>query len=182
MDTLIFGVRSVYAGGTLMPERPALNVIGATAVDNPAADRTDMTITTTGLLQLDNNDWVSASLPDGHSLKNQTTTTNNTTTTLQSFTLTDLRTSTFYVVVEAYQTAGTNNPDAAEFQLKGVWRRAGGSLVVVKAPVVVDSNPNANGTAWTAVLDVSSTSVRVRVTGDTGKTIRWSCVRTEYEG
>jgi hypothetical protein len=180
MDSLIFGTQTIQAEGVSFPQRSTLNFIGASGADNPTFSRTDITVTSNGLLEVDNNDWVSPAQPDGHSLKTQLTTTNNSTATLQSYQLEDLRTTTVYCVVVADQRVGTSAPDGAEFQLKGTWLRNGGSIVVVKAPVVTDSNPNASGAAWTAVLDISSTSVRVRVKGDTGKTVKWGVIRTAF--
>jgi hypothetical protein len=44
LDTLIFGVREVYAAGVELTRRPALDFgAGLTAVDNPMTGRTDIT-------------------------------------------------------------------------------------------------------------------------------------------
>lgn len=141
-----------------------------------------------GALTTDTTTWISPSLPDGQSQKfPELVTSDNTTQTLGTIgrtggSLTDGRLTTIYAVVIANQHSGLNAPDGAEFQLKGVWLRHAGSLTVIKAPTVVDSNPNAHGTAWTAVLFASGTSVLVKVTGDTSKVITWSTVVTFYEG
>lgn len=132
--------------------------------------------------------WVSPKFPNGQSQKNSIIVQNDASTTQldligrQGGSLTNLMTTTIYCVVTAFQMAGTSSPDGAEFQLKGVWRR-NGTLTAIKAPVVVDSNPNANGTPWTAVLSATSgQGVQILVTGDAAKTIRWSSVTTMYEG
>ncbi|WP_437982915.1 hypothetical protein [Sorangium sp. So ce117] len=44
IDTLFFGVRRIFAAGVELPERPALNFIGAICTDNPAENRTDVFI------------------------------------------------------------------------------------------------------------------------------------------
>ena len=141
-----------------------------------------------GALTTDFTTWISPSLPNGRVQKNSIIIQNDASSTqldlvgIQGGALTNLMITTIYVVVLAEQIAGTSSPDGAEFQLKGVWRR-NGTLTVIKAPTVVDSNPNANGTPWTAVLFANSSSgVEVLVTGDAAKTIRWSCVTTMYEG
>ena len=141
-----------------------------------------------GALTTDTCTWFSPSFPNGQSQKAQLVVENTTSVqTLDTIgrtggSLTPGMVTTVYTIVTACQLAGTGNPDAAEFQLKGVWLRSGGSLIVIKAPVVIDSNPNLNGSAWTAVLLASGTSVLVRVKGDTGKTVRFSSVTTFYEG
>ncbi len=42
LDTLFFGVRRVLSGGVELPERPALNFVGASVTDNPAENRIDV--------------------------------------------------------------------------------------------------------------------------------------------
>ncbi|WP_437502312.1 hypothetical protein [Sorangium sp. So ce1099] len=42
IDTLFFGVRRIFAAGVELPERPALNFVGAVVTDNPAENRTDV--------------------------------------------------------------------------------------------------------------------------------------------
>ncbi|HTN91390.1 MAG TPA: hypothetical protein VL242_47305 [Sorangium sp.] len=42
IDTLFFGVRRIFAAGVELPERPALNFVGAVVIDNPAENRTDV--------------------------------------------------------------------------------------------------------------------------------------------
>jgi len=112
----------------------------------------------------------------------RTQTTNNTSTTIATYTLPSDGVTHVNVVVGAFQASGTGDPDAATFVLSGAWYRdAGGAPVQVRAPTVDQSNPNANGTAWTAVLDIGGNDVRVRVTGDTGKTIQWGAVRQGVE-
>jgi|GEM_PF-3624613 len=44
LDTLFFGVRRVLAGGVELPERPALNFVGASITDNPAENRIDLAL------------------------------------------------------------------------------------------------------------------------------------------
>ena len=140
-----------------------------------------------GALTVDTTTWFSPSLPNGQCQKFQLTTSDSTTSVLGSIgrvagSLSDDKTTTIYVVVIANQQAGLNAPDGAEYQLKGVWQRNAGALTVIKAPTVVDSNPNANGTAWTAELVANGTAIDIEVTGDTSKTIVWSAIVTFYEG
>ncbi|WP_437798512.1 hypothetical protein [Sorangium sp. So ce693] len=46
IDTLLFGVRRIHAAGVEMPERPAINFTGkgVTATDDPANNRTTVTV------------------------------------------------------------------------------------------------------------------------------------------
>jgi hypothetical protein len=70
------------------------------------------------------------------------------------------------------QSAGTSSPDGAMFKLSGAWYRDGGGVPVqIKAPTIVDSNPNANGPAWTAALALNGNSVEVLTTADATKTL-----------
>jgi hypothetical protein len=142
-----------------------------------------------GALTTDETTWDSPSFPNGLSRKASIIIQNDASSTRldligrQGGALTNEMTTTIYCVVTAFQIAGTSKPDGAEFQLKGVWYRDLGSLTVIKAPTVVDSNPNAHGAAWTAVLATTSgQGVQILVTGDAAKTIRWSSVTTMYEG
>lgn len=142
-----------------------------------------------GALTTDATTWISPSFPNGYSFKTSTILENDASATElaligpQGGALTNSMLTTIYVVVTAMQIAGTSSPDGAEFQLKAVYRR-NTTLTAVKAPTVVDSNPNANGAAWTAVLSATSgQGVSVIVQDSSGtKTIRWSCLVTLYEG
>jgi hypothetical protein len=42
IDTMFFGVRRILTNGVELPDRPALNIEGATVVDNPAKNRIDI--------------------------------------------------------------------------------------------------------------------------------------------
>lgn len=42
IDALFFGVRRILSGGLELPERPALNFVGAVCTDNPAENRIDV--------------------------------------------------------------------------------------------------------------------------------------------
>lgn len=149
--------------GVVFPLRANLNFgKGLTVTDNPTIDALDIT-------------------PANYAL-NTIATSTNATTAIETYTLPDNAVTAVYVEVTGHQTAGTNSPDGAEYQLKGVWRRDGGAPVQIMAPTVVSSNPNANGAAWTAVLAISGNNVLVNVTGDTGKTITWTSTRTSFGG
>ncbi|MGK4001094.1 hypothetical protein WMF31_00615 [Sorangium sp. So ce1036] len=50
IDTLFFGVRRILAAGVELPERPALNFVGAVCADNPAENRTDVFISVAWLI------------------------------------------------------------------------------------------------------------------------------------
>jgi hypothetical protein len=104
-------------------------------------------------------------------------------TVVHAYALPDNATTVVSVEVAAKQSEGTSSPDGASFSLKGVWyRNAAGAPVQVKAPTVTDSNPNATGTAWSAVLALNGNNVEVRVAGDAAKTITWTVIREGLEG
>jgi len=44
LSTLIFGYRTIMSGGAALIQRDTINLIGATAVDNPDQDRTDVIV------------------------------------------------------------------------------------------------------------------------------------------
>jgi hypothetical protein len=99
-----------------------------------------------------------------------------TSTECDRYTLVDATRNYVEVKVSAVEDAA---PDAAYFVLYGVWDRVGNTVTQVQASTVRESYPNTAGTAWTAALSVSGNDVRVMVTGDTAKTIRWKVLRAE---
>lgn len=142
-----------------------------------------------GALTTDATTWISPSFPNGYSRKGSIIVQNDASAQIvdqfgaQGGALTNQMTTTVYAVVTAWQIAGTSAPDGAEFQLKAVWWRNGATITAVKAPTIVDSNPNAHGSAWTCVLALNAgNGVKIVVTGDNAKTIRWSSIMTMYEG
>jgi hypothetical protein len=105
-------------------------------------------------------------------------TTDNTRIILASYPLIDNTTTLVDVSVTAFQSAGPGSPDGATFVLRGAWcRGAGGAPIEVKAPVVLDSSLNHLGQPWVAMLVLSGNNAEVRVSGNAGKTIRWTSIR-----
>lgn len=72
--------------------------------------------------------------------------------------------------------------DAAEYQLKMVVLRDGGTITTIKAATVVDSNPNLVGDPWTAVFAVDGTDMTIIFTPAEGKLISVRCTRIAYVG
>lgn len=52
LDALLFGVRRVLAAGAELPERPAVNFVGASVTDNPAENRIDVVFQGSGLRRI----------------------------------------------------------------------------------------------------------------------------------
>ena len=52
IDALFFGVRRILAAGVELPERPAINFVGASVTDNPAENRIDVVIQGSGLRRI----------------------------------------------------------------------------------------------------------------------------------
>ena len=52
IDALFFGVRRILAAGVELPERPALNFVGASVTDNPAENRIDVVFQGSGLSRI----------------------------------------------------------------------------------------------------------------------------------
>ncbi len=107
-----------------------------------------------------------------------TTTDNTANQVVQAVALTDNATNYFRVLVTAYEAA---SGDGASFELRGSWAKKSTAYIVLKAPAVTESNPNTIGGAWAAVLARNGTNIEVQVTGDTGKTIVWKCIRLDQE-
>lgn len=52
LDALFFGVRRILAAGAELPERPAVNFVGASVTDNPAENRIDVAFQGSGLRRI----------------------------------------------------------------------------------------------------------------------------------
>ena len=113
-------------------------------------------------------------LPGMDSNRDAVTTSNNSTATVAAYTIPEDTAVLVTATVTAMQSDGS---DMAWFQLRASGRRDGSAAPTAhRAAGVVDSELNTTGIAWTAVLDISGNTYRVRVTGDTGKTIKWGVV------
>lgn len=110
--------------------------------------------------------------------QNRTTTTNGTTATLHTFSTT---TNTSYLItakILARRTGGTSGAagDSATYVLSwGVKNVAGTVTAIGGAAVSVLSSQEDQG-GWDATMDISGTSVRVRVTGAADNNITWHLV------
>lgn len=100
-------------------------------------------------------------------------TTDATVTTCASYTPTDGKTSMITVTVAAHKTDHT----AGDFAvlMAGFYRNGGTVTQIGSTTAVVATS------TWTATLDVSGTSVRVRVTGAGATTINWRATATVTE-
>lgn len=100
-----------------------------------------------------------------------TQTTNNTTTTADSYTIPVNTAVKVEVEVVAQRDDGS---DMAWWTRRlSAFRDASAAPTSHAADTDVAKQVNVSGAAWTAVLDISGNDIRVRVTGDTGKTINW---------
>lgn len=95
-------------------------------------------------------------------------TTNATVTTLLSHTPTDLMTTTYEFVVVAHK---TDHSQGAAYKFTATVRRSGGTVTQINTTTSLMTHED--DAAWDAVMDISSTSVRVRVTGAAATTINW---------
>lgn len=96
------------------------------------------------------------------------TTTDATVTTCGSVTPTDLN----VVRIVAHIVATKSSHDAgAAYWITGVFRRSGGTVTQISSTTTIDVAED--DATWNATLDVSGTSVRVRVTGKAATTINW---------
>lgn len=120
-------------------------------------------------------------LPFTHQVRDGYVTTNATTTTATTYSVLvdgDLVEFETKVVAKRLDVIG----DAAIFILRGAWLRQGSSLTVVDDFEIVKRSSTPGAGAWTAALDITSgTSIRVQVTGESGKVIHWSLVRETLE-
>jgi hypothetical protein len=128
-------------------------------------------------------DWRGDGLPRVRERKASLQTTTAAITVLDTSPLADDACTHVDAVVTALQPAGPGAPDGASFSLRGAFLRVGGGApVVVAAPKVVDSHPNANGVKWKANMRLNGDAVEVRVKAQAGKTVHWSCVSRTHSG
>lgn len=112
-------------------------------------------------------------------LKGSVQTTDATATTLTSATIPSNVADCFTLVVSAFQTL---TGDSKSWNLAYRVKNVAGTVTVEKFQEMISED--AGAAAWTAVVDVSGTTARVRVTGEAAHTIRWNCTlrRANYGG
>jgi len=114
----------------------------------------------------------STTRPGRYLRQNSVNTTNATVTTLHSYTTTSDRAIFIRAEVLARRTGGSagTNGDCAAYVIEGVYKNVGGTVTLVGA-LSVTANESQAG--WDATLDISTTAIRVRVTGATNNNITW---------
>jgi hypothetical protein len=114
--------------------------------------------------------WAPTVAPDVsvESIQQEVTTTSATTTTAVSFTQANETLADYTATVMARSTVGDN----FGIDLRATYESTNGTFSTVRTPAT--SNPLTANPAWTAAIDRSGSTVRVRVTGEAGKTVRWS--------
>lgn len=95
-------------------------------------------------------------------------TTDATVSTAATYDVPDLSTAILRVTVAAHR---DTHAQAAGYVLAATFRRSGGTVTQVGATSVLHSAED--DAAWDAALDVSTTTVRVRVTGAAATNIAW---------
>jgi len=97
-------------------------------------------------------------------------TTDATVTTLLAYTPTDAKTTLIVALVAARSSV----PTGASYIRRFTVRRAGGTVTAISTVETIGSDDE-DTAAWDATLDISGTTVRVRVTGAAATTIDWCC-------
>jgi hypothetical protein len=107
--------------------------------------------------------------------RNQVVTTDARPTVLATYSLANDATTQIDVTVTAFQRVDSGFPDGATFTLRGAWCRGADSAPIeIKAPTVLDTNPNR--TTWTAILELRGNNVVLLVSGG-GPNVEWTSVR-----
>ncbi len=103
------------------------------------------------------------------------TTTDATVTTLMSYTLTAARAYLIEARVVAHRTGGAAGAadDSAAYIVWGGFKHTGGAAAIITAVVTIFADEDQ--AAWDATMDVSASTVRVRVTGATDNNVTWHC-------
>ena len=95
-------------------------------------------------------------------------TTNATVTTCGFYQMADNQTAVLTVTVAAHR---DNHTQGAGYVLVGAFRRSGGTVTQIGVTTVLSARED--NTAWDAILNISGTTVRVRVTGAAAVNIAW---------
>jgi hypothetical protein len=176
LDAQIFGYRTIQIGGVAVPSQTTLNfVTGASAVDNPAQARTDVTIAVSqispdasGKITITGNDFDYVGNAKG------TVRTRNRNVQTVDATVTDLFTWTIQpgqTIVDALVTAiKSDASQGANYKLKRRFRY--GALGPIPGSLV-NLETDEDDPAWDCTIDNNGTTGRVRVTGKAATTIQW---------
>jgi hypothetical protein len=152
-----------------------LELVFGTGADQPAAGNllpgaspVDSTGAATGqVLAYDGASFVPANAPGA---VGRVQTTDATVTTAASFTPADGTVVSVWVAVDARQTDGTKG---ASYLRRALYRRVGGTVTLIGSVQTIGTDAEETA-GWDATLDISSTLVRVRVTGAAATTIDWT--------
>lgn len=98
-------------------------------------------------------------------------TTDATVTTLKTYTPTDQRTTVYTVLITAIK---SDFSGGASYWRRFTVRRNGGTVTAISTVEVIGSDDE-DTAGWDATLDISGSTVRVRVTGAAATTLNWSC-------
>ena len=111
----------------------------------------------------------------GHTVVGRVVTTDATTTTLLSIPLLASRTFLVEVRVVARRTGGAAGAtdDGAVYVLVGGYTMVGGVATAISGTTPASLFSDEDQAGWVATLDVSGTTVRVRVTGTANNNVTW---------
>lgn len=105
-------------------------------------------------------------------------TTDNTVTSIFTWTIPTDTTSQIDVIITAAQSASSHVTNSAAFKRSVMIKNNNG---VVTVGTVHDNQSDKDVSTWDTTIDNSTTTGRIRVTGDNSTTIRWSCVTQRVE-
>jgi hypothetical protein len=154
---LISTNRTVYFGGSVNPEA---QVHIATAADAK-------------VLRLETAPASTVDAPKMDTLQSDTTTSDATTTTLQTISIAANTTHFIEARVVARRTAGASGTaqDGAVYVIRAAVKNVAGTATLIGA--VDASLTREDQAAWSATIDVTGASARVRVAGDTDNDVSW---------
>lgn len=103
-------------------------------------------------------------------------TTDATTTTIDSFTIPNNTTLIVNAIISAVK---SDNSQGASYLRTASFRNNGGT--VFQIGITENGASFEDDSTWDATIDNSSTTIRIRVTGKIGTTIRWACISTRLQ-
>jgi hypothetical protein len=103
----------------------------------------------------------------------QLTTTDNTTNTVYSFTPANNSVARVFVNI-----SGWNSTSSASYAKAATFKTVSGTVSLIGTPATIGSAED--DTAFESIVDTVSNTIRVRVAGNTGRTVNWTVYGTTY--
>jgi hypothetical protein len=170
----LLGARTIQDDGEDLPARSAINFIGADIVDDPANDRTDITITGGGGGGSVTDETVTwAPAPSPHISSKAILKEFDTADAVQQTALTVSLATEALTDLKATVLGRSENDQHFRADLRGAWSETDGVWTEQANAAAANTFTN-NPAGWGAVLSRSGASALVKVTGEAATDVRWS--------